>query len=352
MKLRGILLVLVVALVSATSSSTTAAAYDSGRDYFSFQDEEITESSGVVASSKRDGVYFTHNDSGGAPELFAVDDRGCTLTKYELKGADGAPITPWFDAEDIARGPHLGESVLWIGDVGDNYHERGTFALRGNPDIVVYRLPEPNSNASTHRESAGCTEREVEPVTVTAYALAFPAEIGHDVETLLADPDTGQLLVVTKAPDLHSFVFAAPLELDADAVNDLTPVGSIVFEPSATYDRDPAAALQEEPANIEERGSPQTPFDLLARMWAVGGDVAPDRDRVVIRTYSDAFEWQIPPTKPGEEPASIAEVLTTTVPARFPLIYERQGEAIAYSRDGTFLMTTCEDAGCTSHRYD
>jgi hypothetical protein len=39
------------------------------------------------------------------------------------------------------------------------------------------------------------------------------------------------------------------------------------------------------------------------------------------------------------------------MPTKIPLKYQRQGEAVAYTRDGRSLVTTCEDKGCTAHRY-
>jgi hypothetical protein len=328
-KLRGILLVSFVAL--AATSSTSAAAYDGGRDYFSFRDDRINESSGVVASSKRDGVYFTHNDSGDAPRFFAVDDRGCTLATYTLGG-----IAAVSDVEDIARGPSGGTSSLWLGDIGDNNHMRN--------DLAVHRVVEPNVNASPHRESDGCPLPAEETVAVTTYRIAYP-DTPHDAETLLADPVTGQLFIVTKSPNLQAFVYAAPLELDPDAVNVLELVGALRFPPSATYDRDPVEAVQGDVALLQQQLLPTTPFDAIGRLWAVGGDIHPDRARVVIKTQADAWEWEL------ADGASLGETLTTGTPTQIPLRWERQGEAISYTRDGAALVTTCEDVGCTAHIY-
>jgi hypothetical protein len=308
------LILLVAAALGAAWSSTPVAAYDDGTAAFSFQDQRINESSGVVASSKQDGVWFTHNDSGDLPRFFAVDGRGCTLATYALGGVDAVS-----DVEDIARS---GDG-LWLADIGDNNHMRG--------DLAVHLVAEPIVDTLPDGEGEGCQTPADETVDVTTYRIAYP-DTPHDAETLLADPATGQLFVVTKAPMLQSFVYAAPLPLDPRAVNVLELVGSIVFPPTTTFDREIA---------VEQ----QLAFDVAGRLWAVGGDVHPDRERVVIRTYTDAWEWEI------ADGASVGETLTFGTPTQLPLRYERQGEAIAYSRDGTFLLTTCEDVGCTAHRY-
>ena len=318
--------VLVVLLVLAALSTTTsgAAAYGPGSDFFSFRDERINESSGVVASSKRDGVFFTHNDSGDTARFFAVDDRGCTMGTYDLAGFDGPSFQASHDVEDIARG----SGSLWLADIGDNSHQRA--------EIAVYRVDEPNVDSSAHRGTNGCRAPETVAVAAETYRLRY-ADHPHDAETLLADPLTGQLFVVTKTPLGQSTVYAAPNPLLPGAANVLTPVATIVFPPSLTYDRDPVAQAL--------APSTQVGFDAAGRLMAVGGDVAPGRDRVVVRTYTDAWEWAVPAGA-----TSLAEAFLAP-PTQVPLRYQRQGEAIAYTRDGRSLVTTCEDVGCTAHRY-
>ena len=289
--------------------------YGAGEVLFSFRDARITESSGVVASSRRDDVYFTHNDSGDSARFFAVDRLGCTLATYNL------PAVTAVDIEDIARGA----GAVWLGDIGDNNHMRS--------EIVVYAVAEPLVDNSPNRASTGCRTADEVAVTPTAYRLAYP-DHPHDAETLLFDPTTGQLLIVTKTPFGQSSVYAAPAELRADEVNVLTLVGAIVFPPSTTYDR----------PLVPSAPGTQQGFDLAGRLMAVGGDVAPAADRVTVRTYTDAWEWAI---APGQ---SVAAAFVG-VPAQIPLRYQRQGEAIAYTRDGRSLLTTCEDAGCPAHRY-
>lgn len=43
------------------------------------QSDAISESSGLVASRTHDGVFWTHNDSGDAPRIFAIDRSGALL---------------------------------------------------------------------------------------------------------------------------------------------------------------------------------------------------------------------------------------------------------------------------------
>jgi hypothetical protein len=276
----------------------------------------------------RDKVWFTHNDSGDEPRFFAVDDRGCTLAAYNLLGADDGTFASAHDVEDIARGPLDGHSTIWLADIGDNNY--------GRTNIAVYAIDEPNSNSSANRANDTCRDPASQDVSATRYALAY--ETGpQDAETLLADPVTGQLFVVTKTPLGHSSVYAAPSVLDPDAVNTLTLVGAIAFPPTTTFTADPTM--------IPGDSSTQAVIDVTGRLWATGGDIAADRSRVVVRTYTDAFEWSVPVG------ASIAEVLTATLPLQIPLKYDRQGEAIAYAKDGSALVTTSEYEHSTAHIY-
>ncbi|MGA2496591.1 MAG: hypothetical protein ABSH20_02550 [Tepidisphaeraceae bacterium] len=90
---------------------------------------EITESSGVVESRKRPGIYWTHNDHGNRPAIFAIQRNGDCVNRFLID----APNNDWEDIALDERGR------LYIGDIGDNEHTR--------PLLYVYRLPEPDPRA-------------------------------------------------------------------------------------------------------------------------------------------------------------------------------------------------------------
>jgi hypothetical protein len=89
----------------------------------------ITESSGVLESRLRPGVFWTHNDHGSPPVLHAIHRNGASVNRFPI----AAPNHDW---EDIAFDE---EGNLYIGDIGDNYRRR--------PLLYVYRLPEPDPKA-------------------------------------------------------------------------------------------------------------------------------------------------------------------------------------------------------------
>src|SRR5689334_11374701 len=113
------------------------------------KDESINESSGLIASRTSPGAYWTHNDSGDGPFIYALDAHGNSLGTFRVNGATNR------DWEDISAGPgpQRGRSYLYIGDIGDNNQKRS--------EIVVYRVPEPQltpADKNTSKKRPGTTE--------------------------------------------------------------------------------------------------------------------------------------------------------------------------------------------------
>lgn len=88
---------------------------------------DLEESSGLVASRQYEDVFWTHNDSGHSPYLYAIDEEGETLRRVIVEGAEN------HDWEDIAIDA---ENNLYILD--------NTSLRRPDQQTVVYRLPEPD----------------------------------------------------------------------------------------------------------------------------------------------------------------------------------------------------------------
>lgn len=172
---------------------------------------ELTEASGLAASRLHDGVFYVHNDSGGAPQFFAIDATGADLGTYVVNEAAA------IDWEDAASGPcdaSGGESCIYLGDIGDNAETRGSYAL--------YRVREPASITPGGHN-------------INADTITFKYEDGsHNAEALIVDPKTADVYIVTKsklsAPAIYRLV--APLasgavatkvgEVEADAMSLVT----------------------------------------------------------------------------------------------------------------------------------
>jgi hypothetical protein len=241
---------------------------------------EIVEASGLATSRTHADVLWVHNDSGDAPRTFAIASDGSTLAEIAID----VPIA--VDWEDMALGPGPGDGVdfLYFGDIGDNGE------IRAN--ITIHRVSEPDPSLG----DATITD-------VTSLVLEYPDD-SHNAETLLSDPTTGDLFVVTKAESGMSIVFRAAFPHDDGATIELESVAEIAF------------------------GSDALPGSPLA----TGGDIAADGSLVAIRTYGGAYGWR------RQDDATIAEALATD-PCPLPTVAEPQAEALAFGPAGYFTLS-------------
>jgi hypothetical protein len=89
---------------------------------------EIPEASGLAVSRRNPDVLWSHNDSGSAAVLFALDTAGTMLGRVRV------PIRTR-DWEDISAARCPSNDCLYIADIGDNRSVRQR--------VHIYRLPEP-----------------------------------------------------------------------------------------------------------------------------------------------------------------------------------------------------------------
>ena len=83
-----------------TAAGTKADAATAGRMRAAqLEERAVRESSGIAASRRNAGLYWTHNDSGDGPFLYAFDRAG---TKRGVWRVAGAKSDDW---EDLAVGP-------------------------------------------------------------------------------------------------------------------------------------------------------------------------------------------------------------------------------------------------------
>jgi len=197
---------------------------------FTLQDPSITESSGLAASSRHPGIVYTHNDSDGAPQIFAVDSSGRTKAVFTLAGATAR------DWEGIAMGrDEAGRPALYVADIGDN--------LKGAwPYVTVYRVREPSRMKSRTLQA-------------TAYRFTY-SDGARDAESILIDPRDGRLYIASKTFGAGR-LYRAPRKLSATRTNVLKPVGS-------------------------------------AHSFATDGAYAPDGSSFVIRGYFSATLYRAP----------------------------------------------------------
>lgn len=260
----------------------------------SLADNRVRESSGLVASLRNPGVLWTHNDSGDDAYVYATDMSGRALARFLVTGAKNV------DWEDIAIGPGPGDQpALYIADLGDNDRKR--------TDICIYRVTEPEVDRAK-------TRVEGETMLAQRFPVRYP-DGKHDAEALVVHPTTGEILIITKEDSGRSGVYTYPLPLRRDTVVTLERVRTFEFVNPLIVRGYPVGKL------------------------ATAADVSHDGRFMVVRSYTDAFEWTVPP---GQK---LADAVKST-PRALPVPWLGQFEAICYTPDAKFLLTTCEGAPC------
>jgi hypothetical protein len=183
------------ALPTTASATADADPTPAPKRLFTIKDERIKESSGLAKSVKHPGVYWTVNDSGDTGRVFAVDTTGEVKAVVRF----GAKVND-VEALGIDR-----DGTLYIADIGDNEENR--------EQIEIYTIPEPE------------TLEDESNVKYRRYDFTYP-DGAHDAETLLIEPGTSQLYIVTKAVKGTGTIYAAPPAPSREGTNDLTKLAA------------------------------------------------------------------------------------------------------------------------------
>jgi hypothetical protein len=264
-------------------------AYGPPTQITTIKNGSITESSGLVASRTLPGAYWTHNDSGDGPFIYAFNTRGESLAVFRVTGANAR------DWEDISAGPgpQPNRSYLYIGDIGDNNAARS--------EIVVYRVPEPDLKTANRNSSKN---RPLATESAEAIRLTFP-DGKHDAETLLIHPSTGNLYIMTKVAFANPVVYEAPAPLNTA-----------------------------KPITMKRIGEVRVPSIFGGAI--TGGSVSPDGRRVAFCDYFQGYEMVLPASSKNFD-----DIWKQTMTG-FDLGKRKQGESIAYRLDGNALLATSE----------
>ena len=247
----------------------------------------LDEPSGLAASLRNPGVFWTHNDSGDEARIFAVTVDGKLLGEFSVGGADAV------DWEAITID---GNGRLYIADMGNNFNNR--------EDLVIYVVPEP----------------EVDPVTpgvggalTVEYAIPFhyPDQGGFpEVDNENFDAEAifwanEKLYVLTK----HRSDFETTLY----RFDDLAPSESKAISRISTFDV----------------GGEDRPFGGRV----TGADATPDGQRLAVLTYHAVFVF--------EKPVAGDDYLSRLV-NRIDFDQETTGQVEAIAWDDANLVLTNE----------
>ncbi|MCX6853067.1 MAG: hypothetical protein NTY98_29600 [Verrucomicrobia bacterium] len=256
------------------------------------EDKRLNESSGLALGVRDPSIFWTSNDSGGEPCVFAIDRSGKTRAKVRVRDAAN------FDWEDIASGKdEQGTPTLFIGDIGDNLFIRAS--------IQVYQISEPEISA------AGQPVAETETTAPQIWRANYP-DGKYNAESLLVHPQTRRLYILTKSDDGRCALYAFPQTLQPKVSMVLEKVADLTF-----------------PKLIRAGKRPHDNCMTTAACFA------PDGSRMVVSTYSSLYEWLLPKEK------SLAEALKE-VPVRIEPELLRQLEGVCYDSDSRTLWITSE----------
>jgi hypothetical protein len=258
-------------------SPSGPAAQGAGQPVCTVTSKDVLELSGLVAT---DTGYVAINDGNdNAPEkIFKLDNQCKLVSSVGYAPGDAR------DPEDLAVAP---DGTIWVADVGDNDSKRTTVALwkvTGNKAPVAHRVTYPDG--------------------------------ARDAEAMLLGADGVPIIITKETPGRPAGIYVPSAALVANSQNGvpLRRVGQITLPSSDT------------PNGIGP----------LGRMVVTGGAKSPDGKRVVLRTYADALEWDVPAD------GDVVKALTTGKPRITPLPNEPQGESITYSRDGKSFVTVSD----------
>lgn len=241
---------------------------------------QLAEASGLADSRTLPGIFWTQQDSGNGPLLYAVERGGGVQATYSL----GTNL----DWEDLAIDNGPNGSRLYVADLGDNNQVRnyGT----------IYRIPEPTTLASG----------PIAPATIEEIRITYPGG-PRDVEALFVDPLSSDLYVVSKS---------------------LTPA-----IPAATNIYRVAQSAFDQPAGTVTTAELLGSLPFIARVTSA--DISPDGSWVLVRSRDFAYAFERLPNQ------SVGQALLGT-PQTVNLTADPQGEAIAWAADGKGFYTMSE----------
>lgn len=168
MTMRLILLTLFAVLLVAEPASAKKNDRNPEGMVSQIQDDRIRESSGLAASSRHSDLAYTVNDRGNDPALYAVQ-----ISTGQVVGVTNLSSLGFEDTESIAVDD---EGTVWVGDLGDNDHQRD------NISIVSFPEPGPGNHELASAEQ---------------YRVKLP-DGPFDVEGMLVHPRDGRVFLVSK----------------------------------------------------------------------------------------------------------------------------------------------------------
>ncbi len=262
-----------------------AAAIVQGKKVCAITDSKLVELSGMVATASGYVVINDSTDVSSRERVFYLDKKCKVDDSVSYPG--GGPR----DTEDLALSPD--GKTLWVADTGNNITSDDQ-----RESIVLWSLPADGGKQPTlHR-------------------FVYPDDKPRDAEALvLTGAGAGTPLVITKS--------TGPAEL---------------FAPASAIKNNNSTGVPLKKLGDLTLPKTETPNFLNAagRLTVTGAARSADGKKVVVRTYADAFEWDV------AEGGDVVAALTSDAKPRITGLTDPWGEAISYTADGKQFVTVSD----------
>ena len=284
----------VVFSISQSTPSAKLISYVPGKEPTKLANTDINESSGLACSRLNNDVFWTHNDSGDKPRIFAFDKTGRDLGEFILKER-------LRDCEDISSVLIKSKAYLIIGDVGDNNKKR--------TELFIYLVNEPKVRIPTKQGT-----RKVSPKNLgKPKKITYSYEDGpNNCEAISIDPTTGLIYIVSKVSGKQCKLYelASPL----------------------------SAKQWKNKSNVKQGKRIIKAIGTLNIPTTTGMDISADGLRMLVLTYGNAFEYTRNNTRETWADAVNRKPRVIIMPKR------PQGESVCYGSDGKTIYLTSECA--------
>jgi hypothetical protein len=242
----------------------------------------LNEITGMVATDN--AIYAVQGGDSQDPNdlvLWTINPKTCATN------AVGYGLNP-VDPQDLAMGS---DGAIWAADIGDG--------VSGQP----------NSRGWLTFEQITLNQPPATP-----WRVLYPSSGKFDAEAFLLDKGDTPIVIARAATNGKVAIYKPNKKIQpaTPAQAQLTKVGD--FTPLATGTDTPLGAV-------------------VGNLVVTGANKSPDGSKVVIRTFSDAYEFTI-----GAD-GDIVKAITNGTPVITPLPNEPSGRAITYSSDGKYFLT-------------
>ena len=190
--MRLVLLCIQLMLFTACVNSATAvkyedldvAPYGEAKQVGRLNNRSFTELSGLTQSQGQNDLFWSHNDGGNAPVLFALNRSGRLKAKLWIEQTRNR------DWEDLDSFVFEQQAYFLVADVGDN------FAQRDHIQLHVIREPKLTHLASEQFETTESMESLTAPIL---YTLQIKYKEGpRDCEAVAIDIQQQKVLLLSK----------------------------------------------------------------------------------------------------------------------------------------------------------